>query len=108
MDIYHVWCDLKPGVSDKAFADRLAAFLNRLQVNGRIESWRLTRCKLGFKPDGMGEFHIMIETEDLDQLDQAFRTLAPKEGPNHELHFAANAMVMNFRAALYRDWPDRL
>ena len=50
----------------------------------------------------------MIETRNLAQLDDAFRTLAPKEGAAHEVHFAANAMVHNLKFALYRDWPDQL
>ncbi|MAT35452.1 MAG: hypothetical protein CMK06_10000 [Ponticaulis sp.] len=108
MDIYHVWCDLKPGLSDREFAENLSGFLNGLKAEGRLEGWRLTRCKLGLSPDGMPEFHIMIETRDLAQLDDAFRVLAPKTGENHARHFAANGMVHNLRFALYRDWPDQL
>ena len=67
MNIYHVWCDLKPGVSDKDFSVKLSGFLNGLQAEARIHSWRLMRCKLGLSPDGMPEFHIMIETETLAQ-----------------------------------------
>lgn len=108
MDIYHVWCDLKHGVSDRDFAERLRAFLDRLKSEGKLESWRLTRCKLGLSPDSMPEWHVMIETKGLAQLDEAFRTLAPKTGETHELHFAANAMVENLKFALYRDWPDEI
>lgn len=107
MDIYHVWCDLKPGQSDQIFGERFTLFLDRLKSAGKIENWRLTRRKLGFAPDGMPEFHFMIETQDMDQLDQAFRALAPKEGPTHAIHFAANEMVQNLKFALYRDWPDQ-
>lgn len=108
MDIYHVWCDLKSGSSDSEFAKRLGVFLDDLKSDGRIESWRLTRCKLGLSPDGMPEFHIMIETNNLDQLDKAFKSLAPKAGESHERHFSANSMVQNLKFALYRDWPDHL
>lgn len=107
MDIYHVWCDLKPGISDREFAEKLSSFLGHLKSSGKLENWRLTRCKLGLSPDGMPEFHIMIETKNLAQLDEAFRTLAPKEGTAHEVHSAANAMVHNLKFALYRDWPDQ-
>lgn len=107
MDIYHVWCDLKPGVSDKEFASRLSTFLGRLKEQNKIENWRLTRCKLGLSPNEMPEWHIMIETNGLAQLDEAFKTLAPKEGAEHEVHFAANSLVQNLKFALYRDWPDR-
>jgi hypothetical protein len=30
-----------------------------------IETWRLTRRKLGLAPSALGEFHIVIETKDL-------------------------------------------
>ncbi len=106
MDIYHIWCDLKPGVSDKLFAERLSEFLGRLKDQGKLESWRLTRCKLGLSPDGMAEWHVMIETKGLAQLDEAFRALAPKQGEDHRVHFAANSLVQNLKFALYRDWPD--
>ena len=107
MDIYHVWCDLKSGGSDREFARRLSDFLGQLKADGRLENWRLTRCKLGLSPDGMPEFHIMIETRDLAQLDTAFRALAPKEGEDHVRHFSMNSMATNLKFALYRDWPDQ-
>ncbi|MFC6198159.1 DUF6614 family protein [Ponticaulis profundi] len=106
MDIYHVWCDLKPGLTDRLFAEKLTEFLDHLRDEQCVERWRLTRCKLGLSPDGMGEWHIMIETRDLAQLDQAFRRLAPKSGDSHKKHFAANAFATNLKFALYRDWPD--
>lgn len=106
MDIYHVWCDLKAGQSDRMFADRLGVFLDKLKAQQKIEDWRLTRCKLGLSPDAMPEWHITIETRGLAQLDEAFKALAPKQGETHEVHFAANEMVTNLKFALYRDWPD--
>jgi hypothetical protein len=41
MDIYHAWCDLKPGVSDIVFSEQVAAYLGHLKADGRIEGWRL-------------------------------------------------------------------
>ncbi len=54
LDIYHAWCDLKPGVSDTTFADNVAAYMGQLKEQGLIESWRLTRRKLGFGVPGAG------------------------------------------------------
>ncbi|MAI90926.1 DUF6614 family protein [Ponticaulis sp.] len=107
MDIYHIWCDLKPGISDQTFSEKLSAFMDGLKSEGRLENWRLMRCKLGLAPDNMPEFHIMIETRDLAQLDSAFRALAPKTGEDHVRHFQANGLVQNVKFALYRDWPDQ-
>ena len=45
MDVYQIWCDLKPGISDLAFAEGLGRWLSLLQREGRIASWRLLRRK---------------------------------------------------------------
>jgi hypothetical protein len=50
MDIYHGWCDLKPGVQDTAFADAFQSYMQHLAESCAIEKWRLTRRKLGFGP----------------------------------------------------------
>ena len=106
MDIYNIWFDLKPGTDEPAFARAVAAFLDHMQQDGRIENWRMMRCKLGLRPDHIREFHIMIETRDMAQLDTAFRAAAKREGETDTLHFTANAMVTNIQFGLFRDWPD--
>lgn len=105
MDLYHIWCDLKPGVSDREFAASISKFLGFLKEQGKIGAWRITRRKLGFGPPELGEFHIIIETQDMAQLDAAFQLAATRTGEVEERHFAVNALVRNFRAALYRDFP---
>ena len=47
MDVYHVWCDLKPGAGDTEFADNVRGFLGHLKADGKIADFRLTRRKLG-------------------------------------------------------------
>jgi len=106
MDIYHGWCDLKDGVSDMEFADAFVTYMEKLKSDGFIEAYRLTRRKLGLSPDGMGEFHFMIEVEGLGQLDEAFGLVASRSGPVEGIHFAVNSLARNLRFALYRDFPD--
>ena len=106
MDLYHVWCNLRPGVGDLEFGDRLAAYLGHLENAGLIAGWRLTRRKLGFGPPGLGEFHIMIEVGDLAQLDAAFGHVAARGEPVEGLHFGVNSLVCDVVFALYRDFPD--
>jgi len=106
MDIYHVWCDLKPGASDTGFSEKLAGYMAHLRERGVIERWRLTRRKLGLGPPGLGEFHIMIEVRDLAQLDAAFQRVASRREPVEGFHFGANSLVRNATFALYRDFPD--
>jgi hypothetical protein len=106
MDIYDIWFNLKSGVRDVEFCERLHAYLGHLREGGRIEQYRLMRRKLGFGPPSLGEFHVAIETLDLAQLDQAFLHVAHRSGEVESLHAAVNQYVTDFVAALYRDFPD--
>ncbi len=107
MDIYHAWCDLKPGVSDMAFSEAVARYMGHLQEQGLIAGWRLTRRKLGLGVRPLGEFHLMIEVEDLAQLERAFARVAGRREPVEGFHFGVNSLVQNAVFALYRDFPDR-
>jgi hypothetical protein len=106
MDLYHVWCDLKPGVGDLAFSDGVATYLGHLKDQGLIETWRLTRRKLGLGPPTLGEFHLTIEVRDMAQLDAAFQRVAGRQEPVEGFHFGVNSLVQNAVFALYRDFPD--
>jgi hypothetical protein len=106
MDLYHIWCDLKPGERDVEFAEHVARYLGKLKADGLIVNFRLTRRKLGFGAPGLGEFHVIIETQDLAQLDRAFQTVSSRSGPVETFHQAVNSRVTSFQAALYRDFPD--
>lgn len=106
MDIYHIWCNLKPGLGDGEFSDRTGAYLGHLKEQGLIAAWRLTRRKLGLAPRGLGEFHIMVEVRDLAQLDAAFTRAATRSELLEGLHFAVNSMASDAQFALYRDFPD--
>lgn len=106
MDLYHIWCNLKPGMRDSEFSERIASYLGHLEQQGLIAHWRLTRRKLGLGLAELGEFHIMIEVRDLQQLDAAFARVAARREPVEGLHFAVNSMASDARFALYRDFPD--
>jgi hypothetical protein len=106
MDIYHVWCDLKPGVSDLIFSERVADYMSYLKSRGLIENWRLMRRKLGLAPAEFREFHLMIETNGLQQLESAFEHVASRREPAEGIHFGVNSLATNVRFALYRDFPD--
>ena len=106
MDIYHIWCNLKPGVKDVDFCAALDRYLGHLRERGLINGHRTTRCKLGFRPDHLAEFHVMIEVVDLAQLESAFQRVATRSGEVETLHFGANSLVSDVTFALYRDFPD--
>jgi hypothetical protein len=106
VDIYHVWCDLKPGVGDLEFSEKVASYLGHLKEQGLIQGWRLTRRKLGLGAPGLGEFHLMIEVKNLAQLEAAFERVAGRREPVEGFHFGVNSLVQNAVFALYRDFPD--
>jgi Family of unknown function (DUF6614) len=106
LDIYHIWCNLREGVSDLAFTDAVGAYLADLEQQGALIAHRVTRRKLGLGPVTLGEFHIMLEFADLAQLDQAFLRVATRLDPVESLHRAVYAKVKDLSFALYRDFPD--
>ncbi len=106
MDIYHVWCDLKPGVSDLEFVNDVKIFLTSLKEQQSLSDFRITRAKLGLKPADLREFHIMLEFVDLSALQATFETVSSRTDPIESLHFAVNSKACNVKFALYRDFPD--
>lgn len=106
MDIYDIWVDLKPGQRDMEFVEHVGRYLGKLKADGLIEGFRVSRRKLGLGIPGLGEFHIAIETRDLAQLERAFQTVSSRADPVETFHHAVNSRVENFKAALYRDFPD--
>lgn len=106
MNLYHIWCDLKPGTSDLTFTDAAAKYLDQLVHDGRLQAYRITRRKLGLAPPELGEFHLMLEFNNLDQLDSAFQRVASREDPVESFHHAVNSQVTSVKFALYRDFPD--
>src|SRR3954462_8077084 len=104
MNIYDIWCDLKPGVSDLVFTEKVSAYLGHLKEQGLIEGFRVIRRKLGLGPAGLGEFHVMIEVRDLAQLVSAFGRVAGRRDPVEGFHFEVNSLVTNATFALYRDF----
>ena len=107
MDIYHVWCDLKPGVSDLEFCNDASTYLNSLIDSGQMENFRITRRKLGLGLTELGEFHLMLEFNGLAQLDEAFSQVASRADPVESFHHAVNSRVSTVKFALYRDFPDK-
>lgn len=106
MDIYHIWFNLKDGHRDLEFCDVLESYMKFLRDRKMIEGHRLTRRKLGFGPEELGEFHLLIDVRDLAQLDTAFQMAATRTAPIEGPHAAVYSQVKDVRFALYRDFPD--
>jgi hypothetical protein len=108
MDIYHVWANKTSDISDRDWVDNLRSFLDHLVSEQRMVSYRITRCKMGFRSIAdMPEWHIMMEFTDMAQLDSAFKRVAPLQGELEEKHRSFNQFVGDdIQHALFRDWPD--
>ena len=108
MDIYNAWFDLKAGVSDVEFTDRLKTYMDSLRNDGLMQGWRLMRRKLGLSAAPVGEFHLMMEFSGLAQLDSAFNRVGSRREPTESVHFGVNSLVQNVQFARYRDFPDSI
>ena len=106
MNLYHIWCNLKEGVSDADFAQSARAYLEHLKGEGLIAGYRITRRQLGLGPNEIPEFHLMLEFDGLGQLDEVFSHVASRAAPAEGFHHAVNSKVRDVVFALYRDFPD--
>jgi hypothetical protein len=106
MDIYHIWADKKGDISDTEWVSNMRDFLDHLVQENKMVSYRITRCKMGFRSiQDLPEWHIMMEFTGMDQLECAFQRVAPLEGELEVKHKSFNQFVAdNIQHALYRDW----
>ena len=109
-DIYHIWADKKKGISDLDFSNNMRKFLQHLVDEGKMNSFRITRCKLGFRSiQDLPEWHMMMEFDNMAQLEKAFNRVVPRKGELEKEHISFNKFVEdNIQHALYRDWPDAI
>ena len=105
MDIYHIWCDKKGTIDDLAWVNNMKSFLDHLVNENKMVSYRITRCKMGFRSMDIPEWHIMMEFNDMAQLETAFQRVAPLDGELENKHKSFNQFADNLQHAYYRDWP---
>lgn len=108
MNYYEIWCDLADSAQDLEFVDAVESYLGYLKDRGLLEAYTIKRRKFGFAPTGWPEFNISIQFSDLDQLDRAFMRSASRDAEVEPLHREVYSRIVNFKSALYRDFPDRV
>ena len=110
MDLYTIWADKAGDITDTEWVAGMRKFFDQLVEEGRMENYRITRCKMGFRSIAdMPEWMIIMEFRDMAQMDWAFRRVAKKEGELEDAHRSFNQFVAgNIQHALFRDWPDDL
>jgi len=109
-DIYHIWANKAGDISDREWVNNMRGFLQHLVDEHKMESFRITRCKMGFRSIAdMPEFMISMEFTGMAQMDMAFQRVAPLEGELEEKHKSFNQFVdcSTIQHALFRDWPDQ-
>ena len=83
------------------------AYPRSLESDSELHACRITRRKLGLGIEGLGEFHIQKEFNNLAQLDAAFTHVSNCQDPIESFHRQVNSRVKNFKFLLYRDFPDK-
>ena len=108
-DLYTIWANKEGDISDIAWVNGMRGFLQHLVDEGKMLSFRITRCKMGFRSiSDLPEWLIIMEFKNMAQMDEAFKRVAPLEGELEIKHRSFNQFVgRNIQHALFRDWPDQ-
>lgn len=108
MNYYHIWADLKEGSNPKLFAANLKNFLDKLVFLEKMNSYSITRMKLGFRSMDLPEFHIIMKFKTMQDLDNAMTAVINDEESIENEHVSFNSMIdqETIQHALYREYPD--
>ena len=93
MNLYCCLIDLKDDAKALAFAKAVDDWMQYLQSQGTIGTWRLLRRKLNLAAAPYRDFLLEIEVRDLAQLDAAFRLTGRQTEEIDTLHRAVNALI---------------
>ena len=107
MNIYTIYADHKDNITAQDFVTKMSLFLDKLVEHGKMDSYRITRMKLGFRSMDLPEFRIDMEFENMQQLDDAMTiTIADKDVDKVHVGFNQYVDVDTIQHFLYRDYPD--
>ena len=106
MNIYHCSIDLRNDAKALAFAIAMESWMEHLKASGSIQSWRLSRRKLGFGAPRARDFLLQVDLKDLAQLDHAFKHTGSGDEEVERLYAVVHQMIGEFDVALYRPFPD--
>jgi len=107
-DIYTIYADHKDNISAQDFVSKMSMFLDRLVEKKKMNCYRITRMKLGFRSMDLPEFRIDMEFDNMQQLDDAMTiTIANKDVDKAHVGFNQFVNTDTIQHFLYRDFPDR-
>lgn len=106
MNVYTIYADLREGVTPKEFVEGMSAFLDSLP---QCASYRITRMKLGFRSQDLGEWRIDMDFKSMQDLDDAMnRVLHNNDTIQKHVHFEQFVDADSLDHFLYRDYPDEV
>ena len=107
-NIYTIYADHKDNITAQEFVSKMRLFLDKLVDHKKMNTYRITRMKLGFRSMDLPEFHIMMEFNNMQQLDDAMTSVLRNEKSIDEKHIHFNQLVNKdtIQHFLYRDFPD--
>ena len=109
MDVYTIYADHSEDTDAHKFVKLMKKFLDKMVELGRMETYRITRMKLGFRSMDLPEFRIDMEFESMQQLDDAMDiTIADKGVDKTHVGFNQYVDTDTIQHFLYRDFPDDL
>lgn len=108
MDVYTIYADHTHEVTAPEFARLMKRFLDKMCDAGRLEGYRITRMKLGFRSMDLPEFRIDMDFMNMQQLDDAMTSILENENSIEDEHIGFNHFVdvETIQHFLYRDYPD--
>lgn len=108
-DIYTIYADHKDNITANEFVAKMRLFLDKLIENKKMNTYRITRMKLGFRSMDLPEFRIDMEFDSMQQLDDAMTiTVTDKDVDTVHVGFNQYVNVDTIQHFLYRDFPDGL
>ena len=110
MDIYTIWANKEGDISDIDWVNNMKSFFDHLVTEGKMESYRITRCKMGFRSIAdMPEWMNLMEFKNMAQMETAYQRVVPQQGELEAKHRSFNQFVAgDIQHALFRDWPDKV
>jgi hypothetical protein len=108
MDVYTIYADHSEDTNAHEFVTLMCKFLDKMVELKRMETYRITRMKLGFRSMDLPEFRIDMEFNNLQQLDDAMTSVLHNEENIEGEHVGFNRLVdvETIQHFLYRDFPD--
>ena len=106
-NIYTIYADHKDSISAHEFVEKMNMFLDKLVEQKKMNCYRVTRMKLGFRSMDLPEFRIDMEFDNMQQLDDAMTvTIHDKAVDKVHVGFNQFVNVETIQHFLYRDFPD--